>query len=71
MAKIEAIKILVLALNICLYNCLNMKIVAPYEPNHNGAEPCLTLCAGTTGKGTSFYTESSSMSRIDCHFIFS
>ena len=57
MAKIAAIKVLVLALNLRLFDCLNMKIVAPYEPNHDGAEPCLTLCAGTTGKGMGVYTE--------------
>lgn len=57
MAKIAAIKVLVLAFNLRLFDCLNMKIVAPYEPNHDGAEPCLTLCAGTTGKGMGVYTE--------------
>ena len=29
----------------------DIKMVAPYEPGHTGAEPCLRLCVGTTGKG--------------------
>ena len=32
-------------------NCIDIKMVAPYEPGNNGAEPCLRICVGTTGKG--------------------
>ena len=34
-----------------LGGCLDMKVIAPYEPGHDGSEPCLRICAGTTGRG--------------------
>ena len=50
----KILKWVVMLVTIQVTNSAQIKIVAPYK---KGAEPCILLCAGTTGIGTTKWVE--------------